>query len=123
MKSSLFRHLLLCLLAFGMANNTVLAYARSVSPITTIAAHELPGEAQATLKLIRQGGPFPYRRDGVEFQNRERRLPSRPRGTYHEYTVPTPGAGDRGARRIIVGTPDEFYFTADHYRSFSRVIP
>ncbi len=76
-----------------------------------------------TLRLIRRGGPFAYRRDGIEFQNRERRLPPRPRGYYHEYTVPTPGARDRGAMRIIAGNAEEFYFSADHYRSFERVVP
>ncbi|MEC5387190.1 ribonuclease domain-containing protein [Uliginosibacterium sp. H3] len=83
----------------------------------------LPAEARTTLKLIRAGGPFPYRRDGIEFQNRERRLPSQARGYYREYTVPTPGARDRGARRIIAGEPDEYYYTADHYRSFAKVTP
>jgi ribonuclease T1 len=88
-----------------------------------IEATSLPSEARATLLRIRTGGPFPFRRDGIEFQNREHRLPGRARGYYHEYTVPTPGANDRGARRIITGAPDECYYTADHYRSFARVMP
>jgi ribonuclease T1 len=81
----------------------------------------LPPEARETLKLIKQGGPFPYRRDGIVFQNRENRLPPKPRGYYHEYTVPTPGERDRGARRIIAGQPDEYYYTQDHYRTFWRI--
>jgi guanyl-specific ribonuclease Sa len=83
----------------------------------------LPPEAVDTLALIEAGGPFPYRRDGVTFENRERLLPQQPRGYYREYTVPTPGASDRGARRIVAGgdPPEVFYFTADHYRSFRRV--
>ena len=68
-----------------------------------------------------RSGTLPYPRDGVIFGNYEKRLPPRPRGYYHEYTVPTPGSRNRGARRIIVGTPDERYFTADHYRSFRRI--
>jgi len=85
----------------------------------------LPSEAIATLRAIERGGPFPYERDGVVFQNRERRLPDRPRGYYHEYTVRTPSASDRGARRIIVGgdPPEVYYYTDDHYRSFRRVEP
>ena len=114
---------LLCLTAFGMAGLPVTTSARALAPIETIAIRQLPGEAQVTLRLIRRGGPFPYRRDGIEFQNRERRLPPRPRGYYHEYTVPTPGTRDRGAMRIIAGNAEEFYFTADHYRSFERVVP
>jgi guanyl-specific ribonuclease Sa len=83
----------------------------------------LPPEAIKTLQAIEQGGPFPYSRDGVVFQNRERRLPERPRGYYREYTVPTPGERDRGARRIVAGgnPPEVFYYTADHYRSFRKV--
>ena len=81
----------------------------------------LPGEAVDTLVLIKQGGPFPYKRDGVVFGNRERRLPSRPSGYYREYTVPTPGVRDRGARRIVAGAGGEFYYTDDHYNTFRRI--
>ncbi|MGW4472954.1 ribonuclease domain-containing protein [Nonomuraea sp. NPDC004354] len=82
----------------------------------------LPPEAAATWHLIQDGGPFPYRRDGVVFQNRERLLPQRKRGYYHEYTVPTPGARDRGPRRLVTGErTGELYYTGDHYRSFVAV--
>ena len=82
---------------------------------------ELPPEARATLSLIRAGGPFPYPQDGRTFGNREKRLPARERGWYREYTVKTPGARDRGARRIVAGGSGEYYYTADHYRSFKRI--
>jgi len=80
----------------------------------------LPPEARHTLVLIASGGPFPHRQDGVVFGNYEHLLPAKPRGYYHEYTVDTPGARDRGARRIITGgnPPDVYYYTDDHYRSF-----
>jgi ribonuclease T1 len=83
----------------------------------------LPPEAIETLQAIDRGGPFPYSRDGVVFQNRERRLPERPRGYYHEYTVATPGEADRGARRMITGgdPPEVYYYSDDHYRSFRKV--
>nr|WP_228151683.1 ribonuclease domain-containing protein [Pseudazoarcus pumilus] len=84
---------------------------------------QLPAEGVQTLDLILRGGPFPYRKDGSTFHNREGLLPDRPRGHYREYTVPTPGSPDRGARRIVTGgdPPEVFYYTADHYRSFRRI--
>jgi guanyl-specific ribonuclease Sa len=93
---------------------------------TRLASHAgLPTEAIETLALIQRGGPFPYRKDGTTFQNRERLLPAKPRGYYREYTVPTPGSRDRGARRIVAGgnPPEVFYYTADHYRSFRQIEP
>ena len=81
----------------------------------------LPPQVSATVDLILQGGPFPYRQDGVVFANAERHLPIEARGYYHEFTVPTPGSPDRGARRVITGLDGEFYYTADHYESFRRV--
>jgi ribonuclease T1 len=82
----------------------------------------LPAEAFDALAMIERGGPYPHRQDGSTFQNRERLLPSQPRGYYREYTVRTPGSRDRGARRIIAGgdPPVEFFYTDDHYRSFRR---
>lgn len=93
------------------------------SKLPQVQRKNLPSEAQTTLRLIEQGGPFPYSRDGVTFQNRERRLPLKSDGHYREYTVRTPGASDRGARRIIHGAPNEYYYTPDHYRSFQEVAP
>ena len=100
------------------------------APLPTTGTHSpdaddafLPPEARATLALIAADGPFPYDRDGLEFRNFEHRLPARPRGWYHEYTVPTPGENDRGARRIITGgtPPTEWWYTDDHYGSFREV--
>ncbi|MBS1170272.1 MAG: ribonuclease [Burkholderiaceae bacterium] len=86
---------------------------------------QLPPEAQQTLVLIKRGGPFPYAKDGVVFGNYEGSLPKQKRGYYHEYTVKTPGARNRGARRIIAGgqpqLSGEYYYTADHYQTFRRI--
>ena len=87
-----------------------------------IAQKQLPKEAIETIALIRQGGPFPYQRDGVAFGNREKILPPRERGWYREYTVKTPGVRDRGARRIVAGRDGTLYYTDDHYRSFKRIL-
>lgn len=98
--------------------------------IGVVKAAALPREAQHTLLLIRQGGPFPYpNKDGSIFGNFEQRLPLRARGYYREYTVPTPGRTDRGARRIVAGkgennsvaTSGEYYYTGNHYRTFHRI--
>jgi len=80
----------------------------------------LPPQARETLALIASAGPFPHPQDGVVFGNYEHLLPAEPRGYYHEYTVATPGAHDRGARRIVTGgnPPEVYYYTDDHYRSF-----
>jgi len=83
----------------------------------------LPEEAKQTVALIRSNGPFPYPRDGAVFGNREGQLPKRERGYYREYTVKTPDARDRGARRIVAGRGGELYYTEDHYRSFRKVLP
>jgi guanyl-specific ribonuclease Sa len=85
----------------------------------------LPAEARDTIALIRRGGPFAHRQDGSVFSNREARLPRKPRGWYHEYTVETPGLSDRGVRRIITGgnPPQAWYYTSDHYDSYRSFDP
>jgi ribonuclease T1 len=93
----------------------------------TVALAQLPPEARETERLVRQGGPFPYSKDGSVFGNRERQLPARARGYYREYTVRTPGSRDRGARRIVCGgtapkAPDACFYTDDHYTSFRRIV-
>jgi ribonuclease T1 len=89
--------------------------------LSTIPAQDLPREARETLAIIKKGGPFPYSKDSATFSNREHALPKRGRGYYHEYTVKTPGARNRGARRIIAGALGEYYYTDDHYATFKRI--
>jgi ribonuclease T1 len=93
-----------------------------VSGLPVILWDELPPEAQETIQLIDQGGPFPYDKDGSTFGNREEVLPDRPHGYYKEYTVITPGSSNRGARRIVGGADGELYYTDDHYDSFREVV-
>ena len=101
------------------------ALARTAEPLSDVTLRELPKEAQEVYALVFRGGPFRYDRDGVAFGNRERLLPPKPRGYYHEYTVRTPGASGRGARRVVCGgparTPDVCYYSDDHYQSFKRI--
>ena len=80
-------------------------------------------EIRKMLDRIAAGGPFRHRQDGVVFGNREGHLPAKPRGYYREYTVETPGASDRGARRLLRGQGGETYYTRDHYRTFLRIDP
>ncbi|MFI9273739.1 ribonuclease domain-containing protein [Kitasatospora sp. NPDC052896] len=82
---------------------------------------KLPSQARDTLVLIARGGPYPYRSDGVVFENREGRLPRQRSGYYHEYTVRTPGSADRGTRRVVTGGAGEEYWTADHYGTFQEI--
>lgn len=87
-----------------------------------VALSSLPPQAAATVRLIEQGGPFPYpRNDGAVFHNSEHRLPSEPDGYYREYTVPTPGAHNRGTRRIITGADGRYWYTGDHYETFQPI--
>jgi ribonuclease T1 len=116
--------LALCLCA-GIATA---AFARTLpEALPEVALADLPKEARDVYVLIGKGGPFRYSRDGVAFGNREKLLPAKPRGYYHEYTVPTPGARDRGAQRVVCGgqaaRPDVCYYSNDHYQSFRRIRP
>jgi ribonuclease T1 len=97
------------------------SYEQDASASASISVSALPAEGRATLKLIKSGGPFPYSRDGIVFNNYEGLLPKKPNGYYHEYTVTTPGSSDRGARRIIAGMNGEYYYTGDHYASFKLI--
>jgi guanyl-specific ribonuclease Sa len=107
-------------LPIALANSSPVELAfQPVMP--TVSLSQLPPQARQTIILIQRGGPFPHRKDGTFFGNREKRLPLAPSGYYREYTVPTPGSRDRGARRIVTGQPQEYYYTQDHYRSFSKV--
>ncbi len=102
-------------------NGSVASPSGGADGLATVRSSELPVQARQVLRLIDAGGPFPYPQDGTVFGNVERLLPAHPRGWYHEYTVPTPGSPDRGARRIVAGQDGVRYYTADHYESFARI--
>ena len=111
--------------AYGFTRSELLALTikelRSPETLGALSSQWQQTQSEGTLVF-----ETPHRRkDGSTFGNFEKRLPHKPRGYYHEYTVPTPGARDRGARRIIAGSPPEssgeYYYTDDHYRSFRRI--
>ena len=121
--SLLFAALLFTLISFGNLFQSVEASPNGtlIAQIPVVNIQKLPPEAKKTLDLIKKGGPFPYDRDGIVFRNREKILPLAPTGYYREYTVPTPGIRNRGARRIVTGQKREAYYTQYHYQSFYRI--
>jgi len=119
---------MLCLVWGVFAATAVQAKQASVFDGPVVGLEALPQQARDTHRLILSGGPFPYDKDGTVFHNRERLLPGMHRGYYREYTVETPRARNRGARRIVCGgelsaRPEVCYYTADHYASFVRIAP
>ena len=112
----------------GAVLTAAVVQAKEAAPILgTVGLAQLPAEAQITERLILAGGPFPHSKDGSVFGNRERVLARQPRGFYREYTVKTPGARDRGARRIVCGgrqpaNPEACFYTDDHYASFRQIV-
>jgi guanyl-specific ribonuclease Sa len=115
--------LIALLLALGIGYGVKALDSGSHHPaLRVVKLSTLPPQAAVTVRLIQQGGPFPYpENDGVTFYNDEGLLPSEPQGYYREYTVPTPGSRDRGTRRIVTGSGGQYYYTGDHYDSFERV--
>ncbi|WP_246002443.1 ribonuclease domain-containing protein [Allorhizocola rhizosphaerae] len=107
---------------FSDSPQAPVAQSTPVSGLPTVAVGELPSQAHDTLALIDKGGPYPYQKDGSIFGNNEGLLPKRERGYYREFTVPTPGSRDRGARRLVIGKSGDVYYTADHYESFRQVL-
>lgn len=122
MKKVLARTLAIFLLTLFFSLNV---FAKNGASLDVVELTSLPREGQSTLNLIKLGGPFPYEKDGAVFGNYENKLPKQKRGYYHEYTVKTPRARNRGARRIIAGgqptTSGEYYYTDNHYESFKKI--
>lgn len=124
-KIVIIKYLKICLLLFAFSLLSVNVVAKESVFIETISVADLPKEARQTLVLIKQGGPFPYDKDGSVFGNYEGLLPKQKRGYYHEFTVKTPRVRNRGARRIVVGgdlaTSRKYYYTDNHYATFKRI--
>lgn len=118
--------LAISLLALGFCLPALVQAKKDPGEVVIVKLAELPQQGRVTYALIHQGGPFPYPKDGSAFGNRERILPAQKRGYYREYTVATPGAKTRGARRLVCGgqakSPDACYYSDDHYASFRKVV-
>ena len=78
-------------------------------------------DLRPTLERIERGVRLRFPHDGIVFENRERRLPSKPNDYYLEFVLPTPGDKGPGGQRIVRGGDGEVYYSPDHYRSFRRV--
>jgi ribonuclease T1 len=120
------------LACFAGMVSPALVHAKAPPPVlgnaAAIALADLPKQGKETYEQILKGGPFAYDKDGTVFGNRERLLPAEKRGFYREYTVKTPYARNRGAKRIVCGglkpsAPEACYYTEDHYASFKRIAP
>lgn len=126
LKFALTSYLLAALTGPGLVHARTATDRLAGSSQAIVTVSELPRQGRETYELIRQGGPFPFDKDGTVFGNRERLLPIAQRGYWREYTVKTPGSRDRGARRIVCGgpprAPHACYYTADHYASFRKIV-
>jgi filamentous hemagglutinin len=74
-----------------------------------------------TLARIDQGKRLRFSHDGIVFENREKRLPIKPSGYYHEFVHPTKGESGPGGQRMVLGKDGEIYYSPDHYHSFRRI--
>ena len=102
------------------ANGAGVEFVDGVTVVDRSTVRTLTGtvDLRPTQAAIEAGPPYPFNRDGITFQNRSADLPLQTEGYYREFTVPTPGALDRGPQRIIVGNNGEMYYTPDHYSTF-----
>jgi ribonuclease T1 len=74
----------------------------------------LPPEAKQVIEVLSRSGPLLYpAHDGRLFGNRSGDLPGK--CEYREFTVPTPGALNRGRRRLVISDNGLVFFTACHY--------
>lgn len=130
MNSSLYLRARANLAALALAAGLAAAAPFSAALAADTMLSDLPKEGRTTHALILKGGPYPYPKDGVTFGNFENNLPRQKRGYYREFTVPTPGAKNRGARRIVCGAesrdwnknaPAACWYTGDHYQSFQKI--
>ena len=77
-----------------------------------------PIDLRPTIRRILAGERDSHRNDGGMFRNREGRLPKQSRAYYREYVHRTAGVDGPGPQRLIVGRNGDWWYTADHYKTF-----
>lgn len=85
--------------------------------ITKSEARELGWEG-GSVENYREGAAI----GGDYFGNREGLLPEAEGRRYTECDIDTNGYGSRGARRLVFSNDGLYFYTSDHYESFSEVI-
>ena len=85
--------------------------------ITKSEARELGWEG-GSVENYREGAAI----GGDYFGNREGLLPEAEGRRYTECDIDTNGYGSRGSRRLVFSNDGLYFYTSDHYESFSEVI-
>lgn len=85
--------------------------------ITKSEARELGWEG-GSVENYREGAAI----GGDYFGNREGLLPEARGRSYTECDIDTNGYGSRGSRRLVFSNDGLYFYTSDHYESFSEVI-
>ena len=85
--------------------------------ITKSEARELGWEG-GSVEKYREGAAM----GGDFFGNREGLLPEAEGRSYTECDIDTNGYGSRGSRRLVFSNDGLYFYTSDHYESFSEVI-
>lgn len=102
--------------------NNVVLYLETYSElpanyITKAEARELGWEG-GSVENYREGAAI----GGDYFGNREGLLPKAGGRSYTECDIDTNGYGSRGSRRLVFSNDGLYFYTSDHYESFSEVI-
>ena len=84
--------------------------------ITKSEARELGWEG-GSVEVYREGAAI----GGDRFGNREGLLPEAAGRSYTECDIDTDGASSRGAKRLIFSNDGLYFYTSDHYESFTEL--
>lgn len=92
--------------------------------------NKIPDEAYAVAAYSREhnGEAMPGYRGNIVFRNREKKLPltnhSGKKIQYREYDIyPLVKGKRRGAKRVVIDSDGNAYYTKDHYKTFIKMEP